>query len=153
MNAKTDAAADDFRTSRSAAERLTSRFVNRAYTALRSRGEGFALDCCAEGERGLVDALDVDDLELVHAPQSTDDTAILAGRDGRIVLASEDGWAVELVPAKDDDDVRAFRAEAGSAGDLDAVAICDRAITGDADAFAEALEMMVEAAIVGIDLD
>lgn len=43
------------------------------------------------------------------------------------------------------DQIQSLRTEAGQAGDLDQVAICDRALDGDADAITEC-ERVIEAA-------
>lgn len=44
-----------------------------------------------------------------------------------------------------DDDIRALRDEAGTAGDLEQVSLCDRALAGDDDAWAECARVITEA--------
>jgi hypothetical protein len=50
-----------------------------------------------------------------------------------------------LADAVTDGDIQALRAEAGSAGDLDQVALCDRALAGDVDARLVCIDVIVDA--------
>lgn len=50
----------------------------------------------------------------------------------------------------DDDQIRALRAEAGSAGDAAMVAICDRALEGDDEAIEACVEAINDAAAAAV---
>lgn len=62
------------------------------------------------------------------------------GNDGKMA------WRVHLHGAVTDMQIKALRSEAGSAGDLEQVAICDRALRGDDDARAECARVIADAA-------
>jgi len=66
-----------------------------------------------------------------------------AGRERLAYWDSEDSGYQEDGPTEDG--IRQLRGEAGTAGDLEQVAVCDRALSGDAQAWAEC-ERVIEAA-------
>lgn len=119
---------------------LSMRQAVTLYRAGNNAGAGYEID----GD--TVDEAAREAGNVILSRQTTDDVAVaLVGRD--LIAVGGDGmgrspWAVTILTPLQ---VTALRSEASAAGDLEQVAVCDRALDGDAGALLSCASVLADA--------